>query len=71
MNAIGCVGSSWGLLNNSSGAVNNAWDNARRLGEIIQPFKNSWGQGQEAMVRNSWGQGGGVPEMSGHINLCA
>ena len=71
MNAIGGIGNWWGFMNNSSGAVNNAWGNARRLGEIIQRFKDSWGQGQEAMVRNSWGQGGGVPEMAGHIDLYA
>jgi hypothetical protein len=66
MNAIGCVGNAWGLMNNSSGPVNNAWDNIRRLGEIIKPLLHS---GQ--VVENSLGQGGGVPEMPGHVDLYA
>jgi hypothetical protein len=76
MNAIGAVGNWGGFLNNSSGPVNNSWENICRLQKIIQPFvgaeKSGDGhvnQGSELIIKPS--AQGTVPETSGHIDLCA
>lgn len=67
MNAIGSIGSTWGLFGNPWGRVNNRWENARRLGEIVLPHVRARG----AMPTNSWSRGSTAVEGAGHVDFDA